>query len=147
MDPPNDPGESPQPYDPRRVPPEAVNPYASPTAESHSPVMRSGGRAVAAMVCGIMSLVLALGIFLFACCCLWPLAIPVNLTGIGLGIAAIVLGHRELAALRAEAVEVGRGQATAGFVCGICGLLIHLLTLIAVVAVIAGGMLSNNGGF
>ena len=89
---------------------------------------------------------MALLVFLFACCCIGPLAIPVNLVGIGLGMAAIVMGHREMVFLRAQAEEVGRGQATAGFVCGICGLVIHLLTLIAVVAFFAMALLSSGNG-
>jgi len=93
---------------------------ASPLDRHTSPVADSGrrtGRAVAAMVLGIISIPTAI---------IWFVGIP-------LGILAIVLGNVALTDARRSGY-VNTGQAKAGIWCGIAGILIAIAIIVVAVA-------------
>lgn len=89
----------------QQVPPAAAYPPASPYGQP-APTA-SNGKAVGALVCGILAILLGLG---------------TAVGGIILGIVAIVLG-------RSAKKTSPDGKATAGFICGIIGLIIGIVLL------------------
>ena len=98
-------GHMPAPY----IPP--VNPYPAPYPRE---IASARGRATAAMICGILSILVAY-------------------VGLALGIVALALGIPAAKSLK----RLGRpsGPATAGFVCGIIGA--ALWTFVIIVAICA----------
>lgn len=101
------------------VPTRESNGTASPLDRHTSPVAGTGrrtGRAVAAMVLGIISIPTAI---------IWFVGIP-------LGILAIVLGNIALTDARRNGY-VNTGQAKAGIWCGIAGIVLA----IAIIAIVA----------
>jgi hypothetical protein len=83
-------------------------------------VPKNSGKAIAALVCGILSLI---------CCGIFA-AIPAIILG--------VLGRREIDA--SGGIVTGRGMATAGLVLGIIGIVLSVITVILLVA----GTFSSN---
>ncbi|MBI2895214.1 MAG: DUF4190 domain-containing protein [Deltaproteobacteria bacterium] len=104
-------------------PPGAGGGFAVPPAGP--PAGQASGRAIAALVLGIVGLVL----------CGWLAGIP-----------AVILGKMELNAIeRGEAPAAGKGIATAGFWIGVIGSACYcLLTIGYIVAIVATGA---SGGF
>jgi hypothetical protein len=78
---------------------------------------------------GIVSIVCgALGIALFCCV---PLPILFVAAGFGCGIPAWVMGHRDLAKMRAGVMDPrGQGTAYGGRVCGIIGTILNIIGLL-----------------
>lgn len=98
-------GAAPQQATPYQAPVSSAPAAASYAASGQPP---SQGLAIAALVCGILSLV---------GCCLWPVAGP-------LAIAAIVLGIMTHSKAKANPGAVGgKGMAKAGMITGILGLI------------------------
>lgn len=86
--------------------------YGQPGAYGYGQPQPSSGKAIAALVCGILAILFS-----------WTI-----LFGIGLGIAALILAG-------SAAKETGKdGKTTGGKICGIVGIAFSVLTLAAVVA-------------
>lgn len=86
--------------------------YGQPGPYAYGQPQPSSGKAIAALVCGILAILFS-----------WTI-----LFGIGLGIAAIILA-------RSAVKEAGKdGKTTGGKICGIVGIAFSVLTLAAVVA-------------
>ena len=126
-----------------------ANPYAGPAYQSQ-PQRHSGGvgrgsngRAVASLVCGIVSLVST--VFSFGCCCVPFLGGIFVLGGQGLGLTlgliGWIAGHVEVKAAGPHGST--RGTAMAGMVCGIIGTVLSALVLITIVVLITIGVAAN----
>jgi hypothetical protein len=121
----------------------AQNPYSSPQYGGRPPgLQRSGG--TVALVLGISSIVTSLPVCFCSIC-----GIPIALLGICLGIAAIVVGGKEMSALKAEgAPESALGSPNAGRICGIVGTALNTLEvvfLVVVLLLVAAGQMQNFG--
>jgi hypothetical protein len=102
-------------------------PVATPIAPPPSPMPpAAGGRAVAALVLGILSLL-----------CM----------GFLTGIPAIILGHMELAAIKAgKAAAAGESAAKVGYILGIIGTAFTCLTMLLFVILLALGISLGSVG-
>jgi hypothetical protein len=84
---------------------------------------------------GIMSIVLGAVGIPFVCC--WGFGALSAAVGLGLGIPAWIMGHRDLAMMR-EGVKdpVGQGSTNGGFICGIIGTCLSALVVLISAAVL-----------
>ena len=110
----------------------------SPPTPSQVPSAARGTNAlaIAALVLGILSILVGLG-----CWCLYGVAGPV------LGIPAIILGHigkRQIS--ESGGVQRGRGLAQAGFITGIVGTILGVLAFLIMIS-IGIASLSNPSNF
>ena|SRR5215208_4297930 len=94
--------------------------HRAPVAEE--PKKRSSGKAVAALVLGIIGVLAAL-------------IIPI--VGLILGVIAIVFGRNAKADVMADGGMSGRTQAQAGFVLGIVAVVASIINMIVAAAIIA----------
>jgi hypothetical protein len=77
-------------------------------------------------VAGALGLLFTGGSWLIICC--MPVSIVLALLAIGLGLPALILGQRDLAAIRSgEMDRAGEGQTKAGWICGIIGVVLGVL--------------------
>jgi hypothetical protein len=122
---------------PGGVPPwnPSQNPYSSPQYGGRPPgLQRSGG--TVALILGISSIVSALPVCVCGIC-----GVLFAVVGMGLGIAAIVIGSKELALLKAEgAPESALGNPNAGRICGIVGTTLNALAVVFLLSMIALGI-------
>ena len=131
----NPPGSEGRSEQPAWPPEGSQSPYASPQAPGGRPSSgRSGG--TASLICGLFSILMSF----FLCCC-GVLGIPVALVGIGVGVAALLVGNKELAALRAEgAPPQMESTANAGRICGIVGIVLNSVAVLVLIAALVLGI-------
>ncbi|MFN4258478.1 MAG: hypothetical protein ACK4RK_04220 [Gemmataceae bacterium] len=87
------------------------------------------------LVLGVISIVA--GVIGISTACCYGLGAVFSLAGIGLGIAAWVMGQRDLRDIRAGTRDPrGEGNTQAGWICGIVGTILNALVLLAAVAMI-----------
>lgn len=100
--------------------PGAASPYTAPQTNAglppySGPVAPTDGLSIAALVCGIISLV---------ACYVWAL----------FGIPAVICGHMSLKKIKTAHTPVqGKGMAIAGLICGYLGILIQLVMIVFIV--------------
>lgn len=103
---------------------ENVSETVEATVETSNQAPQSKGMAIAAMVLGIVSIVL---------CCIWYISVPCAIIGLILGILYNKKGEKS-------------GMATAGIVCSIIGIVLVLaVVILAVIGVAALGAAGLSG--
>ena len=105
--------------------PQAQAPYAQPTAygyagSSYAPVRPTNGTAVAALVCGIVGVLVSPFVFVFFI----PIAVPV---------AAVILGHIARSQLRRSPHTSGAGMALTGLILGYIPIALSVLGLLLLI--------------
>jgi hypothetical protein len=110
--------------------------------EDERPWERRGGvrrdgephRGTMVLVFGILSIVFGAVVPAGACC--GPLAVA-GFVGLGMGIAAWVMGRRDLAKIDAGTMDPrGRGSTKAGKICGIIGTLVSSLMILLLLGLV-----------
>jgi len=111
----------------------STSPYAPPATDpvqgqpmTYAPVPPTSGLAIAALVCGILSL-----IFCY-----------INAV---VGIPAVICGHMAMKRIREANDQIGgKGMALAGLICGYIGIVFQLITIAFFGFIIAGSMKSGR---
>ena len=130
------------------------NPYQSPRAEATQwgapPSGQQGPQPKTGVVLtlGIISLISAVGIYPLVCCCR-PLSLLPMLVALSCGIPDWLVGQQELKQFKAGVYSGrGKGEITAGYICGILGVVLSLLSIIAFIVLgISLGAINDPNAF